>query len=320
MMRVSRYKCVAIAALSFACAACPAPKENDAARVANAVASAAGANAMAHALLTPAVENPSTALTSTLYHCIGDGAAGYWPGMAFAIEAPPALAALRAGADSGWERATGNLRTGGAPIAEAPAGRLVCLNGDQFSALKEHNLVMFGNVPGPRSTRSSKSALCTAVPLLDVTAPVKVDVRAIVRGVPSNTAPLTVVPAPRPSAAPFILAKRVLAKQYQFAAALQATDWTQLLRASGDAADPHEADDALRSAARMLACAKDLEHELRNFETEINRNARLLELHEIVLHNSPEIEQRLDAALDVLRSGAAPRGRTEIKNARLETR
>src|SRR5581483_8173279 len=155
---------------------------------------------------------------------------------------------------------------------------------------------------------------------LDVAAPTRIDVRAIVRGVPSNPAPLVVVPAPRPPEASFILAKRVLAKQYRFIAEIEATDWTQALLAGAQPADPHETDDAIRSAARMSACAKDLKQALRNFETEINRNARLLELHEIVLHNSPEIEQRLDVALEVLRRNLRPRDTAEVKNARLETR
>lgn len=272
------------------------PRGDERSRVATAVANAAAASSLAHAVLTSSVDNPASGLSSLQYDCIAREAAAYWPGRAYSFEVPPVLEDVIEGPPTGFDAGTGELITGGERVREVADGRLLSLHGRNFGFLKEHNAITFGRRPAPRSSWLSKTTLATAVPYLDVDTPTDVEVRVLVRGVPSNTLSLRVVPARHPKTAPFILAKRVIHKEYELARTIPRVDWKGLLDTTTEHLDPFERKDLVEAAYRMSDCARDLEEQLKVFETELNRHARFLEIHEILLYNSPEIEQMLDTA------------------------
>jgi len=292
-----------VGALAFLPLSCARPESADPrARAATAVADAASAAALAHGVLTEAVDNPATALSSLQYDCIAREAATFWPGFAYSFEVPPALTEIRGGPPAGTNPAGDELRFEGPKVQEVTAGSLITLHGREFGFLKEHNAVTIGEQPAPRSSRVSRSVMAVIVPLFDIDEPRDMEVRVLVRGVPSNVLTLRVLPARSPETAPFILAKRVIQKEYAFTRAVAATDWPSLLATTTERLDPFEKKDILAAADRLVACARDLEEQLKVFETELNRHARFLELDEQVLHGSPAVESLLDRANEILAS------------------
>lgn len=259
------------------------------------MAYAAGALAVAHAVLGQEVDNSATGLTSILYNCIAREASQLAGAPEPSFEVPPVLSQALAGPASGRSRRTGELTAAGDTVTEVPAGRVISLAGAQFSPLRDHNLVKVDGRLAPLAALPSGALLTTAVPFLHRELPARVEVQVVVRGVPSRPLALTVVRPERAPEAPSILAKRLLGKQYLLARQIRAEPWAEL-------ADDDDAPAARRraAAAQLDRCAADLLVQLKSFDTKLNQDARFLEVHEMVLHASPEVEELVDQALAAL--------------------
>jgi len=276
------------------------------AEIANSVAYAASALAVTHGVLDSEVNNPVTGLTVILYDCLAREANQFVGAPEPPFEVPPVVRVVIAGPATGRSRQTYELTSQSSPLTEAPAGRVISLVGSQFSAVKEQNLVKIDGQPVQFSALSSGTLLTTAVPFIHHSFPAQVEVQVLVRGVPSRPVKLTIIRPPRVPEAPSILAKRLLQKQYLLASRIQAVPWEELA-ATGK---PTSRMQRLTAADKINQCARDLSVQLNAFDTKLNEDARFLEVHEIVLHVSPEVETLVDEALEKLPKArqSAPQG------------
>lgn len=280
-----------------------APRCISASETADAISLAAGGASLTHAALSFIVPNPVTPVTSFIYGCVGFGATIY----GFVTDPPPlgapVISQVVAGPATDFNHATGEYEASGAPLTEAPAGRVVSLQGTNFSFVQRENVVLFNGKAVPTSILASNTLVSTLVPRVEGPLPAVVQLQIVVNGVPSAPVSFTILPPPStggPSTETWMGQAKTLSQR------TRDFDWEALMDIEAPDLTASERAMALFGAQQMVRGSQRTLLRLTQFESRLAQDPALRTLADAVMGINPEIQALTLAALNALGTPTGP--------------